>query len=89
MSIHVNIIKYGYESNIYKASALVDMYAKCGCLEDSFVMFNKMLHPNTITWNTIIDGLAQHGNPKKALECFEKMKQENVMVDSTTFLRVL
>ena len=65
LSIHVTIIKYGYESNIYIASALVDMYEKCGCLEDSFVMFIKMLHPDTTTWNTTIDGLAQHGNPKK------------------------
>ena len=89
LSIHVTIIKYGYESNMYVASALIDMYAKCGSMEDSCVMFNKMSHPDTITWNTIIDGLAQHGNPKKALECFEKMKQENVMVDSTTFLGVL
>ena len=56
--IHDEIVHRGLlERNIMLGNALVDMYAKCGSMEDSCVMFNKMSHPDTITWNTIIDGL--------------------------------
>ena len=55
--LHVTIIKYGYEPNIYVAFALVDTYANSGCLDDLCVMFSKLIHPYTITWSTIIDGL--------------------------------
>ena len=65
-TLHADILKKGLlKKSPYVASALVYMYPNNGCLEDSRVMFNKMFHPDTITWNTIIDGLAQHGNPKK------------------------
>ena len=75
LSIHVTIIKYDYESNILCSKCSSCMYANSGCFEDSCVMFNKMFHHDTITRNTITDGLVQHGNLQKALKCFEKLKR--------------
>jgi pentatricopeptide repeat protein len=40
--IHSPIIQRGYESDIFVATSLIDMYAKCGSIEDASRVFNKM-----------------------------------------------
>jgi pentatricopeptide repeat protein len=43
MEIHTKIIKYGFESDLVVANALIDMYAKCGSIENACELFDKML----------------------------------------------
>ncbi|XP_057832473.2 pentatricopeptide repeat-containing protein At3g13880 [Cryptomeria japonica] len=73
--IHTCIIKAGFESDILVGSAILDMYAKCGSVEDARAMFYKMPDRNLVTWNTIIAGLCQTvGNeesPKYNLEALK------------------
>jgi pentatricopeptide repeat protein len=40
--VHQQIIEHGLEPNVFVVSSLVDMYAKCGSLEDAWSVFNKM-----------------------------------------------
>ena len=44
---------------------LVDMYSKCGCLEDARKVFDQVLEQNTVSWNAIILGYAQHGHGRE------------------------
>ncbi len=41
-SVHQQIIQSGLESDVFVGNSLVDMYAKCGCIEDAWRVFNKM-----------------------------------------------
>ncbi len=41
--VHQQIIESGMESAVFVGSSLVDMYAKCGSIEDAWRVFNKML----------------------------------------------
>ncbi|ONK63760.1 uncharacterized protein A4U43_C07F18650 [Asparagus officinalis] len=66
----------GFELDVYIGSALVDMYAKCGSLEQSLVLFFKLEEKNLFCWNSVIDGLAIHGHGREALDMFRRMKQE-------------
>ena len=40
--IHIEIIRGGFQSNVYVGNALVDRYAKCGSMEDAHDLFDKM-----------------------------------------------
>jgi pentatricopeptide repeat protein len=40
--VHEQVIQNGCESNVFVGSSLVDMYAKCGSMEDAQRVFNKM-----------------------------------------------
>ncbi|XP_061344856.1 pentatricopeptide repeat-containing protein At4g21065-like [Gastrolobium bilobum] len=72
------------------ANSLVDMYAKCGALEEAYETFSMMKGKNIISWNIMIIGLASHGNGQEALALFTKMLQENVeRPNDVTFLGVL
>ncbi len=40
--VHEQIIESGWDSDVFVGSSLVDMYAKCGSLEDAWRVFTKM-----------------------------------------------
>jgi pentatricopeptide repeat protein len=87
--VHQQIIQHGLESDVFVESSLVDMYAKCGTLEDAWSVFNKMPAQNVVTWTTMILGHMQCGQGQKALGLFQEMKQEGADPNSVTFVGVL
>ncbi len=87
--VHQQVIQHGLESDVFVESSLVDMYAKCGSLEDAWSVFNKMPARNVVTWTAIILGHVQCGQGQKALGLFQEMKQEGVDPNSVTFVGVL
>eukprot|EP01018_Ginkgo_biloba_P001597 Gb_35884 [translate_table: standard] len=76
--IHEEIIRSGFQSDIFVGSALVDMYAKCGSIEYACHVFDKMHRRDVISWNTMIAGYTQNGYVDEARELFEKMPERNV-----------
>lgn len=76
--IHGLAVKACIELNIFIGSALVDMYGKCGSIEDCDKAFREMPERNSITWNALIGGYAHQGHADIALALFEEMKHEVV-----------
>nr|XP_017217384.1 PREDICTED: pentatricopeptide repeat-containing protein At1g31430 [Daucus carota subsp. sativus] len=70
-------------------TALIDMYAKCGCIDKSLEIFYGMKEKDTASWTAIICSLAVHGRTSKALELFTTMKQSGFVPDDITFVGVL
>ncbi|XP_050230693.1 pentatricopeptide repeat-containing protein At4g21065-like [Mercurialis annua] len=70
-------------------TALIDMYSKCGCVDDSIKVFDKMPDRNVLTWTALINGLAVHGRGKEALRLYYEMKRYNLQPDHITFTGVL
>lgn len=89
MQIHAQIIKQELQSDVYISSTLVDMYSKCGNMQDSRLMFQKAPKQDTVTWNAMICGYAHHGLGEDALKVFENMQLENVKPNHSTFVSVL
>ncbi|CAI0393692.1 unnamed protein product [Linum tenue] len=71
--IHAYAIRNGLASDVTVGSALVDMYAKCGCLNLSRRVFTGMTNKNIITWNVIIMAYGMHGQGDEALKLFQDM----------------
>ncbi len=87
--VHKQLIQSGYKSDVFVCNSLVDMYAKCGILEEAWTMFEKMPSRNVVTWTPMILRYVQCRQGQKALELFEKMQQEGVQPDSVTFVGVM
>ncbi|XP_020581733.1 pentatricopeptide repeat-containing protein At4g35130, chloroplastic [Phalaenopsis equestris] len=87
--IHSYVFKLGYESNTWIQNSIIFMYAKCGDLNESRKLFDKMLFPDVVTWNTIILAYGLHGLKKIALEMFSDMKKLNFEPTDSTFLSIL
>ncbi|KAL3655298.1 hypothetical protein CASFOL_001084 [Castilleja foliolosa] len=71
--VHVHVIKF--KRDLVLNNALLDMYCKCGSLEDADVIFTRMVVKDVISWSTMIIGFAQNGYSRKALSLFETMKK--------------
>ncbi|KAG7989121.1 hypothetical protein I3843_03G221400 [Carya illinoinensis] len=70
-------------------TALIEMYAKCGCVEKSLELFYELKEKDTASWTSIICGLAMNGKTSKALELFSEMKKAGAKPDDITFVGVL
>ncbi len=57
--VHKQLIQSGYKSNAFVCNSLLDMYAKCGSIEEAWTVFEKMPSQNVVTWITIILGHVQ------------------------------
>ncbi|CAA6663121.1 unnamed protein product [Spirodela intermedia] len=69
--IHAAIKTCNFPMSVNVATALVDMYAKCGCISSSKEVFDEMSHRDVFSWNAMLCGLAAHGLGREALQLFE------------------
>lgn len=82
---HSCALKMGIGQNIFLTCALIDMYSKCGCIEDAQYVFDEMPEKTTVGWNSIIAGYALHGYSEEALSMYYEMRNSGVKMDHFTF----
>ncbi|KAL0456905.1 UNVERIFIED_CONTAM: Pentatricopeptide repeat-containing protein, mitochondrial [Sesamum latifolium] len=87
--IHAEAIKVGIDCFTSVGNAFVTMYSRCGNMDSALLQFNSMTCHDTISWNSIICGLAHHGHGEKAVEMFERMSLSRVKPNQITFVGVL
>nr|CAH65944.1 H0716A07.2 [Oryza sativa]CAH66009.1 H0613H07.7 [Oryza sativa] len=71
--IHGYAVRHALDTDVAVGSALVDMYAKCGCLALSRAVFDRLPRRNTITWNVLIMAYGMHGLGGEATVLFDRM----------------
>ncbi|KAL5146607.1 Pentatricopeptide repeat-containing protein [Glycine soja] len=87
--VHSFALKAHLSEDAFVTCALIDMYAKCGCMEQSQNIFDRVNEKDEAVWNVIIAGYGIHGHGLKAIELFELMQNKGGRPDSFTFLGVL
>ncbi|GMJ01080.1 Chloroplast RNA Editing Factor 7 [Hibiscus trionum] len=87
--IHDYIMKKGWELDVILGTALIDMYGKCGRIEEGLRVFHSMEEKNNFTWNAVINGLALTKNGEQAVWWFNRMEQEGFKFDHVTLVGVL
>lgn len=83
--------KSGYEpaNNVVIGSALVDMYSKCGDVEEAFKVFDIMRERNVFSYSSMIVGFAMHGRANAAVQLFHEMVKTDIRPNGVTFIGVL
>ncbi|CAD6207050.1 unnamed protein product [Miscanthus lutarioriparius] len=87
--VHDYVRKIGLGSLVKVSTALIDMYAKCGSLEDAVAVFQGMESRDRQAWSVMIVAYANHGYGREAISLFEEMKKQGMKPDDITFLGVL
>ncbi|XP_072996021.1 pentatricopeptide repeat-containing protein At5g66520-like [Typha latifolia] len=77
------------EMSVILATALVDMYGKCGGIGKAIEVFNKMPVKNVYSWNSMISGLAMNGCERQSLTLFWKMQLTGLQPNAITFIGLL
>lgn len=88
-SIHTCIMESGLDFNLYVGSALINMYATCGSLNEAYLVFDRLSERNVITWSALIAGYVEHGHGKDALHLFQHMEKEGIEPNEVTYISIL
>ncbi|RDY01623.1 Pentatricopeptide repeat-containing protein, partial [Mucuna pruriens] len=86
---HGVVIRLGHEASEVIASALVDMYAKCGCVNYSAKAFRRIPNPSVIPYTSMIVGAAKYGLGTLSLQLFQEMVVRGIKPNDVTFVGVL
>ncbi|KAL0708687.1 hypothetical protein Bca4012_075113 [Brassica carinata] len=88
--IHCCLLRFGYESELRIANALIEMYSKCGCLKSSLKVFEHMSRRDVVTWTGMIYAYGMYGEGEKALAAFADMEKEaGVVPDNVAFIAII
>ncbi|XP_057976084.1 putative pentatricopeptide repeat-containing protein At3g11460, mitochondrial [Malania oleifera] len=86
-SLHARAIVLGFSpEDTVVLTSIMDMYAKCGIMDDAQKLFIGTPHKDAVTWNVLIGGYSQKGQLDVVLKLFRKMQAENVKPTIVTLL---
>ncbi|CAN6458871.1 unnamed protein product [Victoria cruziana] len=86
---HARVLKLGYGQNLMIATALVNMYSKCGRWNEASQVFGSIREPDIIMWNAVIWGAALNGQTAIAVDQFKRMSETNLVPNHSTFSGIL
>ncbi|KAI9111957.1 hypothetical protein K1719_017647 [Acacia pycnantha] len=75
--------------NVILENALIDMYARCGCLEDAKKVFDRMKFRDIASWTSLISAYAMTGQGRNAIMLFKEMHDSGLSPDSIFFVAIL
>lgn len=89
--MHKYIVDSGLPLTLVLQTSLVDMYAKCGAIEEALLVFRGVSKSKTdvLIWNAIIGGLATHGFVEESLKLYKEMQVVGILPDEITYLCLL
>ncbi|KAF2320069.1 hypothetical protein GH714_023067 [Hevea brasiliensis] len=88
--IHVHAKRLRLDSDVYVSTALVDMYAKCGCLDDAETVFIDMPRRDVVAWNSMIAGFSLHGvYYDETMQLLVRMQKDFISPNSSTIVAIL
>ncbi|GKA16933.1 pentatricopeptide repeat-containing protein [Tanacetum coccineum] len=87
--MHCLAVRFGFDTDVVVASALIDMYVKNESIIDARKVFNNMSTRNVISWNSMIVGYGQCNDSKEAMKLLIKMLQKDICPDELTLASVV
>ncbi|KAH6765471.1 Pentatricopeptide repeat superfamily protein [Perilla frutescens var. hirtella] len=92
---HTHVMKQGFrfqngpEPDVFVGNSLIDMYMKCGSVEDASNAFKTMIERDVVSFNAMIVGFAQNGQGTEALKLFRQLLESREKPDHVTMIGVL
>ncbi|KAH7443854.1 hypothetical protein KP509_02G053100 [Ceratopteris richardii] len=87
--LHESIHKQGFECDACVATGLINMYARCGSLEDAKALFKCLPKSDVVFWNSMLGAYGLFGRVDKAFETFDLMQNLRVTPTKSTYLNLL
>ncbi|KHN46719.1 Pentatricopeptide repeat-containing protein, mitochondrial [Glycine soja] len=72
--LHCFAVKFGLDLDCFVGSVLVDLYAKCGLVENAKRAFHVVPRPDLVMWNVMISCYALNWLPEEAFGMFNLMR---------------
>uniref|UniRef100_A0A7C9DB36 Uncharacterized protein n=1 Tax=Opuntia streptacantha TaxID=393608 RepID=A0A7C9DB36_OPUST len=89
--MHCVALRLCFVDDTQLSNALLDMYAKCGKINQAHAVFDGIPHKDVVSWTSMIAAYGSHGRGHEAIDLFTKMEQDGngVLPNDVTILAVL
>ena len=88
-NIHEHVIRTGWETDVFVGAALIDMYAKCGCVRSAREVFDKIEERDAVLWNSMLAAYSQNGHPDESLALCSEMALAGLRPTEATLVTVI
>ncbi|CAD6271273.1 unnamed protein product [Miscanthus lutarioriparius] len=89
MQVHSQVVGSGFEADVVVRNSLIDMYAKCGCVDSAKLVFKEVSSNDAVLWTTTISAYGKFGRVQDAVSMFDRMAYLGVKQDGIAYLVVL
>ncbi|XP_010519164.1 PREDICTED: pentatricopeptide repeat-containing protein At4g18520-like [Tarenaya hassleriana] len=72
-AVHAHIMKSGTHQDLFISTSLVNVYGKCGSMENAQKVFDSMLRRNVVAWTALVTGYVQNSQPETAISVFQDL----------------
>ena len=83
---HIMSLYEGFVCDLFVVSAMVNMYGKCGDLEQAEIAFGSISYHNVISWSAMLSAYVDRAEGVKALLLYRQMSEQGVKSDHLTFM---
>ncbi|KAG4393409.1 hypothetical protein AAZX31_03G065100 [Glycine max] len=87
--LHAMLIRGGCLPNTFLSNHFLNLYSKCGELDYTIKLFDKMSQRNMVSWTSIITGFAHNSRFQEALSSFCQMRIEGEIATQFALSSVL
>jgi len=88
-SVHGLVVKTGLESDTIVITAILDMYAKCGIMIDSYKVFKGLKSPGLISCNAVVAGFVHNKLFEEGLLLFNQFREFGLVPNAATVLGLI
>ncbi|CAL1391668.1 unnamed protein product [Linum trigynum] len=87
--MHGFVTKSGLERDVFVASAILDMYSKCGFPEMAADVFSHMPFKNIVSWNSMMSCYSRNDLPERSMETFYRFVAYGLDPDALSITNAL
>eukprot|EP00250_Pteridium_aquilinum_P034923 c8329_g1_i1 orf=94-567(+) len=90
-SLHGHIRQAGLHAHPFLANQVIFLLVKCGRMTLAQEVFNQLVYPNELSWNSLVTGYVKHGESSHALMMYATMQEhgDSSHLDARSFLALL
>ncbi|XP_057820276.2 pentatricopeptide repeat-containing protein At4g02750 [Cryptomeria japonica] len=87
--IHAHINEIGFIADRRLENTLLNMYVKCGTVEDARKVFDNMPDRDVCSWTVIIAAYSKQGSAEEALSLFNRMQTTGIQPNPFTYSSII
>ncbi|XP_010553997.1 PREDICTED: pentatricopeptide repeat-containing protein At2g36730-like [Tarenaya hassleriana] len=87
--IQVEVLKLGFDSDVYVGNNLIHFYGSCNKTSDARKVFDEMLERNVVSWNSVMTSLVENNKFDFGISYFLEMMDCGFHPDETTMVVML
>ncbi|XP_042517363.1 pentatricopeptide repeat-containing protein At2g33680-like isoform X1 [Macadamia integrifolia] len=78
MQLHSHVFQRGFLAHVMVSNVLISLYMACRQVVKAEVVFQEILKPDQVSWNSLVSGLSQNNLSHVALDKFQMMRKSGL-----------